>query len=205
MSRAVSVHQLYNQSFKVLAFEGDWLEHIGAPEMTGSWIIWGNSGNGKTRYALKLAKYLCTFGKVAYNSLEEGISMSLKKAFIEEGMEAVKNKLILLDREDIESLSDRLKKRKSPDIVIIDSLQYTGLNYSDYKTLKETHPKKLFIFISHAEGKNPEGRTAKKVRYDANVKIRVEGYRAFAVSRYGGSQNFDIWESEAADYWGEIT
>jgi len=205
MARAVSVHQLYNQSFQVLPFTGDWLTHIGAPEMTGSWIIWGNSGNGKTRYALKLAKYLAKFGKVAYNSLEEGISMSLRKAFMEEGMEAVKNKLILLDREDIESLSMRLKKRKSPDFVIIDSLQYTGLNYSDYKKLKESHPKKLFIFISHAEGKKPEGRTAKKVRYDANVKIRVEGYRASAVSRYGGGKDYTVWHEGAAEYWGEIT
>lgn len=41
--------------------------------------------------------------------------------------------------------------------MIIDSFQYSGLNYKTYKEFKERHPKKLFIFISHAEGL-PSGR-----------------------------------------------
>ena len=80
MARAASLDQVLRTRFKVLPFEGEWKDAIGCPELTGSWIIWGNSGNGKTRFALQLCKYLCQFGRVAYDSLEEGVSVSLVKA-----------------------------------------------------------------------------------------------------------------------------
>jgi len=183
-------------------FDGVWLEAFGKPEIFGSWMIWGASGSGKTRFALMLCKYLTKFGKVAYNSLEEGNCRSLQQAFIDVGMEEVERKMILLDREPIRELNERLKKQKSPDIVFIDSFQYTQLKYNDYIKLIKTHPKKLFIFISHADGKEPSGRSAKSVRYDCMCKIRVEGYRAMVVSRYGGGKPFDIWPEGAAKYWG---
>ena len=60
---------------------------------------------------------------------------------------------------------------------------------------------KLFIFISHADGKNPEGSLAKFVKYDADVKIRVEGYRAMCLSRLGGDKEpYTIWEQGAAQF-----
>lgn len=194
MGRAASVEQVLRTRFKVLPFEGEWKEAIGCPEMTGSWIIWGNSGNGKTRFALQLCKYLCRFGRVAYDSLEEGVSASLMKALQETGMMDVRRRFVVLDKEPIDQLMERLSKGKSPDVVCIDSLQYTGMSYEQYKALKERFPKKLFIWISHAEGVQPEGRVAKKVRFDSNVKVFVQAYRAEPVSRYGGGKPYIVWE-----------
>ena len=162
--------------------------------MTGSWIIWGNSGNGKTRFALQLCKYLCQFGRVAYDSLEEGVSASLMKALQETSMMDVRRRFVVLDKEPIDQLMERLSKGKSPDVVCVDSLQYTGMSYEQYKALKERFPKKLFIWISHAEGAQPEGRVAKKVRFDSNVKVFVQAYRAEPVSRYGGGKPYIVWE-----------
>ena len=54
MARAASVEQVLKTKFQLLPFEGDWLESLGCPELTGTWIIWGSSGNGKTRFALQL-------------------------------------------------------------------------------------------------------------------------------------------------------
>lgn len=184
-----------------MEFDGEWLDMLGRPEMSGSWIIWGSSGSGKTRFALQLCKYLTRFGRVAYNSLEEGDSESLARAFDDVGMTEVSKRIILLDGEPIKELSERLLKRKSPDIIVVDSLQYTGMTYTDYKKLKSTHRNKLFVFISHADGKEPSGQVAKSVRYDSFVKIRTEGYRAFPVSRYGGGNPFDIWAEEAEIYY----
>ena len=186
-------------NLKGLEFEGEWLDAIGKPEVTGTWLIWGNSGNGKTRFALQLAKYLATFGKrVAYDSLEEGVSLSLRTAIAETSMQEVSRRFILLDKEPVSELIERLSMRRSPDVVFIDSIQYTGMNYTDYKKLRDKFRHKLFILISHAEGKLPEGRVAKNIRFDAFVKIWVEGYRAFPVSRYGGGEPYTIWE-EGAD------
>lgn len=203
-SRAKSVTDLLTMRFKEVPFEGKWLASFGKPELSGSWLIWGNSGNGKTRLAMALCKYLTAFGRVAYNSLEEGASLSTQRAVREIGMDDVKRRFILLDKEPMNELIERLKKRKSPDIVVIDSVQYSGLNYRDYKQLRDQFRNKLFILISHAEGKEPAGRVAKSIRFDAFVKIRVEGYRADVVSRYGGGNSFVIWEQGAEEYWGTI-
>lgn len=194
MARAASLDQVLRTRFKVLPFEGEWKDAIGCPELTGSWIIWGNSGNGKTRFALQLCKYLCQFGRVAYDSLEEGVSVSLVKAIKETHMMEVRRKFVVLDKEPIDQLTERLERPKSPDIVCVDSLQYTGMSYEQYKALKERFPKKLFIWISHADGTLPEGRVAKKVRFDSNVKVFVQAYRAEPVSRYGGGKPYIIWE-----------
>ncbi|WP_297096450.1 hypothetical protein [uncultured Draconibacterium sp.] len=204
LSRAISVSQLESMKFNEIPFEGAWEAMMGRPELGGSWLIWGDSGNGKTRFALQLCKYLALLGyRVAYDSLEEGASVSMKKAFKAVGMSEVKRKVILLDSEPVEDLKIRLRKRRSPEVVVIDSVQYSGLNYRDYTALRKEFKNKLFILISHADGRNPSGRTAKSIRYDAFVKIHVEGYRAFALSRYGGGQPYTIWKAGAEAYRNE--
>jgi len=202
LNRAVSISEIEAYKPHVLAFEGAFAALIGTPELTGSWLIWGNPGNGKTRFSLQLAKYMSLFCRIAINSLEEGLSFSMKRAFEQERMHEVKGRVILLDKEPIQDLIERLLKPKSPQVVIIDSFQYGGLNYNDYKKLIRRFPRKLFVWISHAEGKEPAGRTARSVKYDANVKIHIEGFRAHAISRYGGGEPYTIWPEGAERYWG---
>lgn len=201
IKRALTVSDLKAYRATTIDFSGEWLEAIGQPELTGSWIIWGNPANGKTRFALQLARYLAGFCRVAYDSLEEGLSLSMKEAVIQSGMSDVARHFILLDKEPVSELASRLRRRKSPDVVIIDSLQYTGLNYSEYKRLRDEFRNKLFVFVSHAEGREPKGNVARSVRYDAFVKILVEGYKAFPQSRYGGGSEYVIWEKGAQTYW----
>ena len=206
MAKALSVHQVISGKRNVMSFEGKWRKTFGNPELSGTWIIWGQSFSGKTTFTLDLCKYLCSFEKVMYNSLEEGAGRSMQLAFERVGMEEVSRRFALLDGEPIPELIERLKKHKSPNVIIIDSLQYADLNYKEYKQLKKLFPSKLFIYISHAEGKLPDGRLANKVRYDANIKIRVEGYRAFVNSRYvedPGENYITIWEEGANRYWGD--
>jgi len=204
MKRAISVSELISKNFKVLEFENEWHNLIGNPQLSGTWLVWGDSGNGKTRFVLQMCKYLTKFGRVAYNSLEEGLSESMKLAFIDTGMDEVKRKIILLDNEPIEDLEKRLSQHKAPKIVVIDSLQYSGLNFKQYKRLKESNPKTLFIIISHSQGKLPAGRVANSIRFDAFVKIMVEGYKAFATSRFGGGEPYTIWHEGAEKYWNKI-
>ncbi len=203
MRRAYNVHQIRQFRPTMLDFDGEWLAVIGRPERTGSWLIWGKSANGKTRFALQLARYLCNFCRVAYDSLEEGLSLTMQHAIAEVGFSdgKAKRNFSLLDKEPIEELVERLRKEKAPKIVIIDSLQYTGMTYTAYKALRDENPGKLLIFISHADGAEPKGNVANSVKFDANVKIYVEGYRAMPQSRYGGGQPYDVWPQKSAEYW----
>lgn len=200
MKRALSIKDIRAYKPTVMEFDGRWLDSIGKPELTGSWIIWGGSANGKTRFALQLAKYLSRFVRVAYDSLEEGLSLSMQRAIQEVGMSDAKRTFCLLDKESVAELEERLEKQRSAQIIIIDSLQYTGLTYADYKRLRDRFRHKLFIFVSHASGREPKGEVGKSVKYDAFVKIYVEGYVAYPQSRYGGGSPFVIWEDGARKY-----
>jgi hypothetical protein len=204
IDRALSVDNLLKSSFRDVSFTGEWAELLGEPELAGSWIIWGGSGCGKTAFALKLAKQLCKSGKILYNSLEEGKSKSFKLAVARENMKEVAAKIVFLNKEPIPELKSRLRQHKSPGIVIVDSLQYTQMKLADYISIKNEFPRKLFIWLSHEKNGEPDGRLAEKIRYDADVKIHVRGFRAFSVSRAGGGNNdyITIYERGALEYWG---
>ncbi len=203
--RAYNPAEVIAKKYKEAKFTGAWLSLIGKPELSGTWIVWGGSGEGKTSFSLQLADYLTNFGKVAYNSLEQGISKSLRVSIVRNKLE--NSKILILDKESIDDLKYRLsRKSRTPNIIFIDSLQYTGMTYTDYKNLKAEFKNKLFIFISHAEGDLPRGSIAQSIRYDADVKIQVKGFKAFALtSRFldGKSLPYTIWQDGANEYWVE--
>lgn len=176
IERAWSPTDIERAKFKELEFEGEWLEEIGKPEVTGSWVIMGPPKNGKTSFAMMVAKYMTTFGRVYYNSIEEGFSKTIQLAFKRVDMSSTKKKLILA-QEGFEQMYARLSRHKSPDIIIIDSLQFMELQFDEYKKLKEDFPNKIFIYISHVDGRKPDGKTAQRIWRDANVIARVEGRR----------------------------
>lgn len=201
---AKSVREIQNMKFDQFPFDGDWQKAFSRPERRGVWLVWGNSGNGKTSFVMQLCKYLCQFGRVAYNSLEEGASLTMKQTLERCGMMDVNRRFLLLNAESMEELNIRLHRQKSPGIVVIDSFQYTMMNFKQYKEFREANRKKLLIFISHADGKLPAGRSARSVMFNADLKIYVEGYRAFSKGRYIGPRKyFDVWPEEAKRYWGE--
>lgn len=201
---AKGVRELLSMKFETLAFEGTWYDAFGTPERRGVWMVWGNTGNGKTSFVMQLCKELCRFGRVAYDSLEEGACLTMQNTLKRFNMQEVNRRFLLLDAEPLDQLSLRLKRQKAPDFVVIDSFQYTQMTYAQYIRFKEQHRNKLLIFISHASGKNPDGRSAKKVVFDASLKIYVEGYRAFSKGRFiGPVGHYDVWPEEAARYRGE--
>lgn len=209
--RMLNLDEFLNKKFNCVTFAGEWRDLIGNPALNGIWIMWGASSNGKTTGAIKLSKYLTRFEKVIYWSKEENASATLQMAFQRAEVLPSESKRIMIPQrsENIQSMIAKLREPKSPKIVVFDSLQIFERMYGSqffYDLKEEFSGSKLLIFVSQAEGKNPKGNLGDNVRYDADVKMRVEGHRIFAESRISGSKSkafVTIWEAEARKYWGE--
>ena len=113
MGRAISNKNVLAAQFETADFDGPFLESFGRPELRGAWLIWGGSGSGKTTFTLMLCKYLSGFKRVAYDSLEQGLSLSLQKAWERVNMAEAGSNIILLDKEDLQELRTRLISGKA--------------------------------------------------------------------------------------------
>jgi energy-coupling factor transporter ATP-binding protein EcfA2 len=210
LKRAVSVDQLIRKKFIDIPLpEGPLKDLLGTPERSGSWFVFGESGNGKTTFLMQMAKILASLPKtkVVYNTLEEGARKSMQAAVEENCMWHVKSSFQILDKEPIPELRQRLAAHKSPNICFIDSVQYAHLDKRSYKALISDFNKKLFIFNSHAQGKRPVGAIGRDILFDADIKIRVKGFVAFAKSRLSRGKKprpYIIWDQGARDYWGDL-
>lgn len=201
--KALSASTVLSQVKDTIEFSEDFKLAFGSPEACGTWFVWGGSGNGKSSFLMMLAKELARTQKVLYNSREEGTSLSFMSLLDRYSMVDCGSNFMVID-EDIEALTERLSKRRSPRVVIIDSLQYTSMNFLDYRKLVERFPKHLFIINSQGKGVHPLGKTAVKVMFDAMLKIWVEGYRAHSKGRFIGKRGWmNIWEEGANEYWGK--
>ena len=205
MSKLLPASQILTIRRRTIQLEGGWGECLGEIDRTGVVLVWGQSGNGKSSAVMSLAKELTKHGKVLYVSLEEGFALSFQNTLRRHSMQDCGRSFQAVAGEDIEAISKRLSQRRSADFVVIDSFQYTQLNYKRYLDFKRKHSNKLIIFVSHADGKQPAGRAAVSVKYDADQKIWVEGYKAISNGRYIGSTGeYIIWEEGARKYWSAI-
>lgn len=195
--KTVGIHVLMQMKFDCYHFTGEWLTSFGEPEKNFSALIYGESGNGKTDFCVKLAKYLAQFAKVLYFSAEEGISTTIQEAFDRNGMHEVSGRVILAEKANVEELIDYLKRRNSPQVVVLDSLDYMRLTTEQYKLLRATFPRKTFIIVSWSAGDRPKSQAGKDIEYMSDVKIRVKHYLAHPRSRYGGNAPFVIWDEKA--------
>ena len=204
MGRALTVKEVLNKKRQTFPFDGKWADAFGQPERTGVWFIWGRSGNGKTSFVMQLIAELCKYDRVAFDSMEEGDSLSMRQKLVRHGLSKVGSRFHLLNAEPMTELKERLARRKSYNIIVIDSFQYTQMSYRDYIQFKEQNKDKLIVFISHAKGSLPRGSAAEGVMYDATLKIWVEGLKAFSKGRFiGQTGEFTIWDEGAERYWGE--
>lgn len=187
--------------FETVRLGGGWDECLGEVETSGVWFVWGNSGNGKTSAVVSLCKQLAAFGKVLYNSREEGVSLTMQNTLRRFGMEELGSRFQICNI-PIDELEKKISQPRGPRFIVLDSIQFMGLTYRDIRRFCERYPSKLIIFVSRAHGRQPEGRAACSAMYDAALKIWVEGYKAFSKGRFIGPEGETvIWEEGAQKYW----
>lgn len=203
MARTLSAKQVLTIKFDTIRLGGGWDECVGEIETTGIWFIWGNSGNGKTSAVVSLCKELSAFGKVLYNSREEGVSLTMQNTLRRYGMGELGSRFQLANM-SLQELDEKISQQRSPKFVVLDSFQFMGLTYKNFRAFCEKHKNKMLIFVSRTRGRQPEGRAAISAMYDASCKIWVEGYKAFSKGRFVGTTGeMTIWDEGAKKYWSD--
>ena len=141
MARTLGVHHIINKAYPSLAFEGEWKEVFGCPSDPFTMLVYGLPKNGKTNFMMKFSKYLTQFGKVWYNSIEEGDCLTIKEAFIRCRMDELEpGKFMMGDRYFFQDMVEYLKGRNKGKFVIIDSRDFINLTCQQFKKLKTLFP-----------------------------------------------------------------
>ena len=181
--RRLSVSNLNAQRFKYMPFLGEWKRILGEQERTGCWIIYGKEKNGKSTFALQLAKSLAKIEPVLYISAEEGTGSSYTKAVHRVG------------------ITERDRNFHSWPFVSINDLR------QDIIALVRDFPRTLFIFIAHEDDKGePQGSPAVRAKQMAYAIFHVKGLAAFATIRGDGEGGrIDIDEETASLIHGDRT
>jgi hypothetical protein len=104
----------------------------------------------------------------------------------------------------VAELEERLKLKRSAGVVFIDSFDYTRMSFKKYKEFRDRHPDKLVVFLAQVRGKHKlRTDAADDVKFDADIKILVDGYIAFPRSRFDGNRPMVIWEAGARRHHGD--
>ena len=188
--RAYTYEDLARKKYKTLPLKGVWKEHLGDIERSGSILIYGDSGHGKTTYALQLMRELCQGEKVLYNSLEECGKLSLLTNLERAGLKQYKNKYLVCG-EPLDNLIQRLSRPQQPKIVFIDSVQacFRGKKTEDYHNLILQFPQTLFIGISQMRKGMPKGAVAEEFYWFCQDRVLVQDFNAYIEkTRTGGNE-----------------
>lgn len=165
----MSLDELKKAQFKVLPFNGTWKELIGTPEERFSLMLYGQSGHGKSHFAMQFAEYLSNnFGTVLYNSAEEGMSLTFQSKI----KELKSDGLFISKHKDFASIKKALKSSNCK-FVILDSVNHMDLTPEQVEELRNLDPTRGFVSI-HQVTKNGEFKGNNKFLHNCDIEIMVQ-------------------------------
>lgn len=194
--RAYTIDNIEAIRYECLDWSGEWLTAFGNPAANSSWFILGPSASGKSSFVMLLSRELCRKGPALYVSYEEGVRMEFQRRLRYLHMGEVRGRFTVVTDDSYDELVERLERPKSARFVIIDSFQYSGWTYEQAKALVDRFPNKGFVFVSQEYKGQPLGKAAVRLRYMADMKVRVAGYKAYCQGRAAGEPGscFTVWE-----------
>lgn len=196
MKRAFSPRDVAAKKWEPMPWGDKWSKPFGIPAINARWFISGASASGKSSFTMQLAKELCNYGIVLYLSYEEGINQSFQRRMEYLGMNEVQGRIRIVTDDTYEELLERLRRPKSPKFVIVDSFQMSNWTYEQAYEICELFRRKCFIFISQEYKGQPLGKPAMRLKYLADMKVRVMGYKAYCQGRSIGEAGsyYTVWE-----------
>ncbi|EKT4520719.1 ATP-binding protein [Flavobacterium psychrophilum] len=197
LPKALTVANIINQRVKRILFTWKWYDAFKQPQDKGVWFVWGGSGSGKSTFVMMLCKEMALLKhKVFFNLLEEETDDT---DFIE--------RVDMLEMNDVEDcflaktynydeMIIYLKRKNSAKVVVIDSATYFFESFEQYQNFKKMFRDKIIIITGHARGNNPKFELEDRIKFDAKMKIFVNGYLALCKGRTIGPNGgrFIIWQ-----------
>lgn len=181
---------LFNLKQELFNFDEHWRGILGKQPTTGVWVIYGKDKNGKTGFILTLARYLSTLKRVLYISGEEGTDPlfveNVKRSGITKGDKLGFSRFVSLTE-----LTEKLKKRNAPKIVILDNAtvyqkEFRNGRIADF--IQENENRCLIIIVAHEEKNEPSTAAARYAKKMAKVYVQVKGLIAHVGGRCPGGQ-----------------
>jgi hypothetical protein len=205
--KTTGTFQILQKVYKLVQYPTEFKGLLGNIPLNISMLVFGDSGHGKTELVMRMVKGFCSCQiNVDWISYEQGHGLDIQMALQRNEMIEVGSYFSVTDPNGdknpnttyLEDLYNKIGKRGSADLFVIDSAQYINITVTEYHALINKFPKKGFIFISHKEGKHPEGTTAKKIGYDGGCRILVKNYIAYPEkNRFGGKEPYIVWDEVA--------
>lgn len=181
--RIFSVKAIKQKRYEFLDLEPKYKELMGEPERNFTAILYGESGSGKSVFALQFAEYFAdNFGKVLYNSHEEGANKTIQDRV--NNFEVDAKRLWIADCFDFEEMCDYIQ-RNYYRLVIIDSVKYMRFTIEQLKELRERFSRRqitiLMIDFGAAKGSPASG---KDLIHASDVKMFFKNGTVHSTSRY---------------------
>lgn len=209
LKRALTVANVLETKVEKIEFKGRFYDVFGHPQKKGRWFIWGLSSSGKSSFVMQLIKEFARTEKTLHVSLEESLDdENLQDRLRLFNMQDVSSNYKAVD-DNLSDLTDRLNRRGSAQVVVIDSAPYFFMNsnspFSDYMDFTRKFKNKTLIFIGHASGQQPKSELENRIMYDATQKVIVSGYLATNKGRkYGpNATQFVVWQKGYEDLHGQ--
>ena len=207
MARSLTTRNLFDKKpERVVSFQNGFLkEAIGEAEAKGCWLIYGPEKNGKTWFALQLAKELARAEKVSYISAEEGTDKSFRDACDRAGITS-SDKIMWDEYLTLGEIIEKFSKPKTAKIIIIDNLTIYADEFRNkpFREFLNELPGKLIICLAHEERKEPYPAVARMAKKLSKVYVQVRGLKAFVTSRFSTGGELVINDEMSELCWGAM-
>lgn len=165
---------------------GEFTKYMGQPEARFIAMLYGESGSGKSVFALRLANFLAdNHGKTLYNSHEERVNKTIQDRVLEWKISS--SKLYFGNALSFEEMTEAIRKNYYR-FVVIDSVQYMAFTYDQLRELRAMFKRRslgvILVSFGASEG-NPD--KARELLHASDVKLYFKQGTLKSVSRYLGA------------------
>ena len=183
--RIFSIDALKKKKYQSLELDPYYAELMGIPERILTVIMYGESGSGKSVFALKFAEYFANaFGKGFYNSHEEGANKTIQDRVNNFDINA--KRLWIADCYSFEEMCDHIQRTYCK-LIVIDSVKYMNFTIAQLKELRERFAKRhlTIVMVDFGSSKGSPA-SGKDLIHASDVKMYFKDGRVHSISRYLG-------------------